>query len=77
MNYDFIVRVVGGEGFLPVTRDNQGFGYLPIIKDEHGKEVYRGEFRQSAEEALEDCVEALEALEALEDCVNRMPRICD
>ena len=74
MNYDFIVRVVGGEGFLPVTRDNQGFGYLPIIKDEHGKEVYRGEFRQSAEEALEDCVEALEALE---DCINRMPRVCD
>ena len=68
------MRVVGGEGFLPVTRDNQGFGYLPIIKDEHGKEVYRGEFRQSAEEALEDCVEALEALE---DCVNRMPRVCD
>lgn len=64
MNYDLIVRVVGGEGFLPVTRDNQGFGYLPIIKDEHGKEVYRGEFRQSA-------------LEALEDCKNRMPRICD
>ena len=74
MNYDFIVRVVGGEGFLPVTRDNQGFGYLPIIKDEHGKEVYRGEFRQSAEEALEDCVEALEALN---DCINRMPRVCD
>ena len=74
MNYDFIVRVVGGEGFLPVTRDNQGFGYLPIIKDEHGKEVYRGEFRQSAEEALEDCVEALEALD---DCINRMPRVCD
>ena len=64
MNYDLIVRVVGGEGFLPVTRDNQGFGYLPIIKDEHGKEVYRGEFRQSATEAFEDCK-------------NRMPRICD
>ena len=30
MNYDLIVRVVGGEGFLPVTRDNQGFGYLPV-----------------------------------------------
>ena len=64
MVYDFIVRVVGGEGYKPVTRDNQGFGYLPIIKDEHGKEVYRGEFRQSAEEALEDCG-------------NRMPRIGD
>jgi len=62
--YDFIVRVVGGEGYKPVTRDNQGFGYLPIIKDEHGKEVYRGEFKKSAQEALDDCI-------------NRMPRVCD
>ena len=64
MLYDFIVRVVGGEGYKPVTRDNQGFGYLPIIKDEHGKEVYRGEFKKSAKEALDDCI-------------NRMPRVCD
>ena len=62
--YDFIVRVVGGEGYKPVTRDNQGFGYLPIIKDEHGKEIYRGDFKQSAKEDLNDCI-------------NRMPRVCD
>ena len=43
MVYDLIVRRV------------EGFGYLPIIKNENGEEIYRGEFKETAEEALQAC----------------------
>ena len=55
MVYDLIVRRVGGMGYKPITRSEEGFGYLPIIKDENGEEIYRGEFKETAEEALQAC----------------------
>ena len=40
---DMIVRIV------------VGYGHLPIVFEE-GKEVYRGEFQQSAHDALDKCI---------------------
>ena len=47
MTYDYIIRPV------------DGYGFLPIIKDwnEDGKELYRGEFKDTATDALIACLE--------------------
>ena len=42
-------------GIQTLTRSEEGFGYLPIIRNEHGEEIYRGEFKETAEEALQAC----------------------
>jgi len=40
--YDFIIRQVNGCGFLPIVKD----------WDDDGKELYRGEYQDTAAEAL-------------------------
>jgi hypothetical protein len=38
-----------------IIREVKNYGYIPIVKDEDGKEVYRGEFQPTAQEALDRC----------------------
>ena len=45
---DLIIRIV------------EGYGYLPIVEVD-GKEVYRGEYRETSGEALERCEARLSA----------------
>ena len=59
MVYDLIVRMVGGMGYKPITRSDEGFGHLPIIRNENGEELYRGEFKETAEDALQACLDRL------------------
>jgi hypothetical protein len=45
-----------------VLRKVEGLGFLPILRDEDGEELFRGEFYQSAEAALEACQARLAVL---------------
>tara|TARA_R110002074_G_scaffold163402_1_gene322435 strand:- start:168 stop:386 length:219 start_codon:yes stop_codon:yes gene_type:complete len=43
---DFIIRCVAG------------YGFLPIIRDVDNQEIYRGEFQDTAQDALQCCLDA-------------------
>ena len=37
--------------------------YLPIIENKDGEEIYRGEYKETAEEALARCMVRIEGME--------------
>ena len=45
---DFIIRCVAG------------YGFLPIIRDVDNQEIYRGEFQDTAQDALQCCLDVFE-----------------
>jgi len=51
MKYDMILRMYGGE-------------FLPIVRNDKGVELYRGEYKETAKEALNSCERFIDRAEA-------------